>query len=232
MFPLSFGGSMKKLILLFIIALAVTSSIFANAGNRVLPINVPIKSAQYDESSKIVYLTGYMPTRCAASPHPTLQLDEKTGDLILVVEAFGDKSACMLMTVVGGKFDFAFDIRALKTTLVELSLDTEATYKIRTADNSIVTEINFGQVPTATPYATTSVESGVIQAFENGTLAIVSNNESYEISSPFISADKYIGQRVEIQGHVVEQQNADASPTSQDVNKPLFIVTGINTTAY
>jgi hypothetical protein len=211
---------MKKLILLFIIALAVTTSIFANAGSRILPINVPIKSAQYDVDSMIVQLSGYLPTRCAASPHPTLRLDEKTGDLILVVEAFGDNSACMMMTVVGGKFDLAFDIRALKSTLVELSLNTEGTYTIRTADSKISAQINFGQVPTATPYATASLDTGVIQAHENGSLVVVSKNDSIEISSPFISAEKYVGKRVEVQGHAA------------GVNKPIFIVTGINTTAY
>lgn len=225
------GNKMKKLVFIATLSALITLSLMAKAENLPRTVSLQTDNVQFDPGSMIVNADGNMPTQCVVSPRPTLSKTNSDNTLLLSIVGADYSQSCMMM--LGGPFKLAFDIRSLKFEIAALGLDPEATYKIITEDGSLAATVHFGSSPMNRPYATDSAVGGIFAA-ENGgsTVIIISDTERLVLNSPFIDVLKFIGKRVEVQGHIVKARMPNANISSDATVPPALLVTGISTTAF
>lgn len=218
---------MRKLILLFAAAAAFTITIMARAD---MTVPLPTKSIHYSPETMVLTVTGNLPNQCAASPRPILNASEHPNILVLNFVATQVEEQCI--TLLGGAYDLAFDIRSLKSHLVEIGANPESTYKIISRDGSFTEVVDFSKVLT-TSYSTQEIIGGVFVNQATGQYIVsVSPTEFFELNSPFINVEKYIGKKVELQGHLLKIRTPEVGARKMIPPQPSFLVTGINTTAY
>lgn len=229
MFAHAIGGVMYKVIFLFLFSSVLTFTSFLYAATLPQKVSVPLESIKFNDASMTVKLRGILPNRCAVSPQPLLLKSKEDGVLILDIVADNFAEACI--TLVGGKFELAFDIRSLKFNLVDLNLDPNATYKIITADGALDVIVNFGKSVFNRPYSSTEIFGSVFAVENNGQFVVaVSPTEAFQMKSPFIDMSAYVGKTVQVQGHVVNITNPGLKMNHSDA--PTILVTGISTTVH
>jgi hypothetical protein len=217
---------MKNFILLFLLALALTTSFFAQAGEQTSLVNVPIGRIQFDEESRTLVIQGVLPSACAVTPHPVLVASDNKQELILKVAAYEPSGVCM--TVLGGKYELAFDISALKSNIAEIGLNPDAFYTIR-ATKYFSIDVDFSKLAVQQPFASEALREVQLRFDEKNQLVTFNDGNVLTLSSPFIAAEKFIGQSVDVQGHVIHSKTTGFDFSEPRVqSKPIFIVTGIS----
>ncbi len=226
------GGHMKQFLLILTFSLAFTVAIFARAAAPTIHmVAAPISDLKYSSTSMIVKISGYMPNLCAASPRPVLTVTKDTGVLQLSVAAEMAGDVCMAVTMVGGTYELAFDIRSLKYDLADLHVDVNGIYRFLGPNGLQVAEVDFSQFSFEFPFATQKVAGGVFTVMNDGKLiVIVDKNTAFEVRSPFINLKKYIGHQIDVSGLVLENQKPSIGGGA--IERPLFLLTGLNTTAH
>jgi hypothetical protein len=221
---------LKKIAILLISAAVFTFSILSRAEGISRDLIAPIKTIQYDAESMILKITGNLPNRCTAAPRPSLSLmnsDQKV--LLLQVVATTTSEFCI--DILGSPYELAFDIRSLKHNLIELNINPNEEYVIITKSGWSET-INFEEVPFNKSFATMKIAGGVFEVENGGKYVVVVDDEqAFVVKSTAINLDMYVGAEVEVQGHVLNKRTPGTSFGSND-EKPLFLVTGINTTSH
>lgn len=222
---------MKQFLIIFAVAAVLTASIFARAANETKAVDVAIQKVNFNANTMIVKVAGHLPTLCAASPRPELRLTKEAGVLELAIEAKQHGDICISVAMVGGVYELAFDIRSLKYDIEQLKLDTAGTYKIVASNGEFVAEVDFGKIAFEFPFATHEVSGGEFQVMNDGRYMIVIDaSTSVEVRSPFISLNKYVGKHIDLSGIVIKSQNPVIG--GGQVEKPLFLLTGLNTTTH
>ncbi|MCB0351096.1 MAG: hypothetical protein KDD38_07920 [Bdellovibrionales bacterium] len=221
---------MNKIIFLVTLSALLTLSIFAKAEIQPRIVSVPMTNMNYDNESMTLELMGYLPTQCVVSPQPKLSATKLSNVLMVTVVGSDFSENCTM--AIGGAYQLAFDIRSLKYNIVELNLDPEATYKLITQDGSEIATVAFGETPLVRPYATHHAVGAVLAVENDGRATIVlPSNEVLHLNSPFINVAPFVGQHVEVQGHMVKYHTPGTSLKPMATTPQTIIVTGINTTA-
>jgi len=194
-------------------------------------VPVAVQKLNYDTESMMVTASGVMPNLCTAAPRPELRATANSSVLQLVVNGEMNGDVCMALALVGNSFELAFDIRSLKFNLADLHLDSDGTYKIIGADGKLVAIVDFGKVPFDQPFASHQISNAKLALTENGSIiAVASDSTSVEVRSPIIDLKKYIGRPVDMSGLVVNAHSDDFSTGRSQIERPLFLLTGLNTT--
>jgi hypothetical protein len=225
------GGHMKKFFILFAFTLVFTSAIFARAAqSNTHLVGTSIKSIAYNEKTMVVKISGFLPNLCAIAPRPTLIPTKNPRVIQLSVAAEMNGDVCMAVTMVGGTFELAFDIRSLKFDLADIHMDTEAKYEIVSTSGEKIAEIDFGQYAFDFPFATHKVSGGVFAVMNDGRVIVkAEQGQDIEVRSPFINLKKYIGRQIDVAGFVVKGQHPALG--NNEIERPIFLLTGLNTTA-
>jgi hypothetical protein len=229
MLPAYRGNFMKRIIFLLTFSIVFTASFVAKADQTVREIGVPTSNIQFEQESMTVTLNGLLPTRCVTSPHPVLSKTNEANVLELTVAGFQSSGMCMSM--IGGQYELAFDIRSLKYEIQKLTLNPEASYKIVSADRSFDVTVDFSQAPFNMNFSTENVIGGIFTSDTNGGVAIeLLNHEVIPVNSPFIDMENYLGKIVEVQGHLLKT-HTPIFPDGRKESSRALLVTGINLTA-
>ncbi|OFZ19519.1 MAG: hypothetical protein A2Z20_06365 [Bdellovibrionales bacterium RBG_16_40_8] len=222
---------MKKILItitILTVLLVGPSLVFANNTREV---DVSIGSIGFEPDSMVVRVQGVLPTRCTTYPHPKLTKTDSDSVLILRIAAETTAELCMLM--LGGDYDLAFDIRSLKFDLENLGLDPDATYTILTEDYSFSVEVNFAEVQLNLPYSSKHIFGKILTVENDGRYAVaVSSSEILNVNSPFIDMNKYVGEAVEVMGHVVKARTPSLGVSAAANSSPTYLITGISTIAH
>lgn len=224
------GGHMKALKFITSIISVLIFSHYAHALNSLRPVNAPIKHISIDQQNLTVRIVGELPNECSIMPQPTLSTEGSEGQLLLSVTAYQMTDLCA--NRVGVAFDLAFDIRSLKFNIEELNLDPNASYKIVSKDGSASILFDFRDVPFTLPYAS-DVLVGDLQKIESeNKYVLVTSDQVLEVNSPIIDLNNHLGDRVEVQGHILNLRIAGTSLIKREQTPSTFLITGINTTSY
>lgn len=221
---------MKQFLLILTFSVTFTVAILARASAPAIHIvNAPIKEIKYSSSTMIVKISGSMPNLCAAAPRPTLSAtkDPSVIELSVAAEMAGD--VCMAVTMVGGSYELAFDILSLKFDLSELHVDVNGHYRIVSPNGAVIADVDFSKVSYEFPFASEKVSGGVFTVMNDGRyVVVVDQKTAFEVRSPFINLKKYVGHQIDVSGFVVKSQKPGFG--GDEIERPLFLLTGLNTT--
>ncbi len=224
---------MKYTTQFLILVATVMTSALTYAAPSLQKINVNLQHIQYDEATMMVEMSGLLPHKCAAMPHPSLTATAETAEnhtLILGVRAYSFNDICALQ--MGGDYRLAFDIRSLKFELERMNLDPNAEYKIVSSNKEFAITINFKDVPFTLPYASDSLIGEIRFSESQNQFLLVTAEKVFQMNSPIIELEKYAGKRLELQGHVLKQRIMRAPFATSREELASLLVTGINTTSY
>jgi hypothetical protein len=221
------GGTMKTLLISISIVTTTLLTAVSFASPRI--VSAPVRAVSYDQNSMIVHVSGVMPNLCASAPHPILQATAIEGALKLSVVAEMQSDVCIALAMVGGDYELAFDVRSLKNDLADLHINANRAYRIIAPNNSLVADVDFGKVSVEYPFATHKVAGGVFTVMNDGRyVVVVDKNTAFEVRSPFINLNKFMGHHVDVSGFVVTEQSYGIG--NPQIERPLFLLTGLNTT--
>ncbi len=217
-----------SILFLLVISMIVTWATISFAAMLPANNNVIVQNAQfsYNPQSMIVNVSGRLPNPCVASPHPILVRTAQPNTLMLEIQAQREGNMCIQM--LGGYYQLGFDARALKFNIANLQLNPNADYTIVT-NSGLSLNIDFAKIQFTRPFATTVVPQGYLTVQAGNMIVTAANGSQFVVDSPLINLQKFVGQTVELEGHVINVDRPVFSLTDASANEPsLMLVTGLS----
>jgi hypothetical protein len=215
------------------IALLMSVTTHAEIAPKTHMVPVSVESLNFDQTNMMVTASGTMPNPCTAAPRPELRQTSKNAVLQLVVNGEMAGDVCVAVDMVGNSYELAFDIRSLKFNLSDINADTNGVYTIIGPNGKVLTEIDFSKVAFDLPFASHQMSDSKLAVMNDGRVVVAAGNSAtFEVRSPFIDLKKYVGHTVDISGIVVDAHSSDFSLGRSQIERPLFLLTGLNTTTH